>query len=313
MNYPKISIITPSYNQGEFLEETILSVLSQNYPNLEYIVIDGGSSDQSVDIIKKYEAQLAYWVSEPDKGTWEANNKGLEKVTGDYWCVVNSDDLLCKGALNKIANYIEEHGAFDWLAGGVEYIDEKSQLMGTHVPKKPLRLDEQSFLNGCWISHPAVFLSSKLIVDKGMFKRYHLLDLNYWLRLEHAGYRPIVYPDALSALRMHSDCKSADRFKLHEEYLRVIEDFIRDHDVSITPEIQELLYQKQLYKQRLLLQELLVSKDTTAALAGLFRLFKDGVNERWYWGLWKRMLFGMSENDPLLNDFDRNESKANWN
>src|SRR4051812_15937537 len=105
--YPKISIITPSYNQGEFIERTILSVLDQKYPNLEYIIIDGGSTDNTVEIIKKYEDKIAYWISEKDKGTYEANNKGLDKITGDYWCVVNSDDLLIEGALETIAEIIE--------------------------------------------------------------------------------------------------------------------------------------------------------------------------------------------------------------
>src|SRR5688572_19651160 len=95
--FPKITIITPSYNQGKFLEETILSVVNQQYPNLEFIVIDGGSNDNSVDILKAYDSKITYWISERDKGTYDANNKALKKITGDYWCVVNSDDLLKPG------------------------------------------------------------------------------------------------------------------------------------------------------------------------------------------------------------------------
>jgi len=85
-NLPKISVVTPSYNQGQFLEQTILSVLGQNYPNLEYIIIDGGSSDDSVNIIQKYANKLAYWVSEPDNGQSQAINKGFKKATGDILC-----------------------------------------------------------------------------------------------------------------------------------------------------------------------------------------------------------------------------------
>src|SRR5215204_5758135 len=89
---PKISIVTPSYNQAEFIEETILSVINQNYPNLEYIVIDGGSTDGSVEIIKKYEQYFSYWVSEPDKGHADALNKGFAKATGEVMAWINSDD-----------------------------------------------------------------------------------------------------------------------------------------------------------------------------------------------------------------------------
>lgn len=100
---PKISIVTPSYNQGEFLEQTILSVLDQNYPNLEYIVIDGGSTDNSVGIIKKYERHLSYWISEKDKGQSDAINKGIRKMTGDIFNWLNSDDFFSPGILKEVA------------------------------------------------------------------------------------------------------------------------------------------------------------------------------------------------------------------
>ena len=102
MKYPKISIVTPSYNQGNFLEETILSVINEEYPNLEYVIIDGGSTDNSKEIIKKYENKLTYWVSEKDNGQTEAINKGFKLVTGDIFNWLNSDDFLEEGALFKI-------------------------------------------------------------------------------------------------------------------------------------------------------------------------------------------------------------------
>lgn len=103
--WPKITIVTPSYNQGEFIEETIRSVLLQNYPNLEYIVIDGGSTDNTIEIIKKYEEWIDFWVSEPDNGQSDAVNKGFEKATGKYGNWINSDDLLAEDALLKISEH----------------------------------------------------------------------------------------------------------------------------------------------------------------------------------------------------------------
>ena len=103
MSLPKISIITPSFNQGKFLEETILSVLSQNYPDLEYFVIDGGSTDNSVDIIKKYEHRVHHWVSEKDKGVYHAMNKGIAKARGEYVLFLNSGDVLINNmGLNQL-------------------------------------------------------------------------------------------------------------------------------------------------------------------------------------------------------------------
>ncbi len=107
--YPKISVITPSYNQGQFLEECMKSVLDQNYPNLEYIVIDGGSNDQSVEIIKKYESKLAYWISETDGGQSHAINKGFSHATGDLIAWLNSDDLYYEKSLWKIADIYKRY------------------------------------------------------------------------------------------------------------------------------------------------------------------------------------------------------------
>lgn len=125
--FPKISIITPSFNQANYLEETILSVLNQDYPNLEYLIVDGGSRDGSVDIIKKYEKHIDYWVSEPDNGQSHAINKGFEKATGDLGNWICSDDLLCEGAMNQFAEQFNGDINKLYIAKGYQ-VDEESRV-----------------------------------------------------------------------------------------------------------------------------------------------------------------------------------------
>ena len=126
---PKISIVTPSYNQGQFLEETIMSVLSQSYLNLEYIIMDGGSSDNSVEIIRKYERRLGYWVSEPDQGQADAINKGFARASGEILGWLNSDDTYEPGAIDYVMNCFLRNPKWQSLYGEGRYIDE----IGTHL------------------------------------------------------------------------------------------------------------------------------------------------------------------------------------
>ena len=127
--YPKITIVTPSYNQAVFLERTILSVLNQNYPNLEYIIIDGGSTDGSIEIIKKYEKYLSYWVSEKDQGQADAINKGFQKATGDLVAWQNSDDVYLPDAFQKIAETYKKNPNYDVYFGNIFIIDSCDKLI----------------------------------------------------------------------------------------------------------------------------------------------------------------------------------------
>ncbi len=127
--FPKISIITPNYNGAKFLEETISSIIGQNYPNLEYIIVDGGSTDESVDIIKKYESKLGWWVSEPDKGLYHALQKGFEKSTGEIMGWINSDDKLIGNSLFTLSDIFTQNETINWLQGYPTVIDEKNRIV----------------------------------------------------------------------------------------------------------------------------------------------------------------------------------------
>ena len=131
---PKLSIITPSLNQGKFLEETIPSVLNQNYPNLEYVIIDGGSTDNSVAIIKRYEKHLTYWISEQDNGQADAINKGFEKTTGDIINWINSDDLLAADSLNSLTKEIRKNPNADFYFGDYLIIDKNGRELFSRKP-----------------------------------------------------------------------------------------------------------------------------------------------------------------------------------
>ncbi len=129
-DYPKISVVTVNYNNGEFLEDTIRSVVDQNYPNLEYILIDGGSTDNSLEIIKKYEKHFSYWVSEPDEGQYFAIQKGFEKSTGEIMAWLNSDDKFLPRSLFKVAEIFNKYPEVNWLMGLAREYTEDGALVG---------------------------------------------------------------------------------------------------------------------------------------------------------------------------------------
>ncbi|MBZ0305900.1 MAG: glycosyltransferase, partial [Anaerolineae bacterium] len=135
--YPRITVVTPSYNQGQYLEATIRSVLSQNYPNLEYIVIDGGSTDTSTAIIQKYADQLAYWVSEKDRGQTHAINKGFQRGTGEVMGWLNSDDILLPGTLHAVGRAFAQDSSLKVVSGFRHFIDADGQFMNYWIRGLP--------------------------------------------------------------------------------------------------------------------------------------------------------------------------------
>lgn len=215
---PKITIITPSYNQGQFIEKTILSVLSQNYPNLEYIVMDGGSTDGTVEILKKYSNKLI-WFSEKDKGQSEAINKGFKMAKGEIIGFLNSDDLLLPGTLEKIAGIFLVNPDCIWLTGKCKVIDEKGKEIRSLITSyKNFWLRHYSYqklliLN--FISQPATFWRRSLIFDSriGFFDERldYSMDYDYWLRLGKY-FPPNIIDDYLAKYRIHQTSKGGKGF-----------------------------------------------------------------------------------------------------
>lgn len=210
---PTITIVTPSYNQEKFLERTILSVLNQGYPKLEYIIMDGGSTDGSVDIIRKYEKHLAYWESQPDRGQSHAINKGFAMATGDYVGWQNSDDLYFPGALVKLGRAAARRRPP--IVNGHLFIADAAnrifrQIYYTPVTRRTLTIVKASIPNQC-----ALFRRD-LLVRHGLLKEEmrYCMDLELWSRLLHDGSNMIV-PSALGVYTSHDETKTALLHDVH--------------------------------------------------------------------------------------------------
>lgn len=209
MKSPLITIVTPSYNQSRYLEQTIRSVLQQDYPALEYFVIDGGSTDSSVEIIRRDESQLSGWVSEKDRGQADAINKGFQRATGEFIAWLNSDDLYQPGAIRTAIETFQNHPEAGLVYGNVLSIDENGQPFNLQT-FKPYHLKDLMSFN--IISQPAVFMHRSVLEQAGFLDLdYHLLlDHHLWLRM--AALAPMVYiPETLASARYHAEAKNLAR------------------------------------------------------------------------------------------------------
>lgn len=207
LNWPKISIITPSYNQGEFIEETIRSVLLQGYPNLEYIVIDGGSTDNTVEILQKYKPFLKY-VSEPDRGQADAINKGLRMATGEIVAYLNSDDVYIQGTFLKIVKIFESRKDIFMVFGDIIHIDKKSKFIEKHETGE---INLQKYLMGMfYLPQPTVFFRKNIIDKIGYFDdTLHLaMDYDYWLQII-LNFKTFYIHEPLAKARIYHDAKSS--------------------------------------------------------------------------------------------------------
>jgi len=221
-----ISIITPSYNQGEYLEATIQSVLQQDFPSFEYKVIDGESKDNSLQILKKYGSKLQ-WISEPDQGQADAINKGFRSSRGEVLGWLNADDLYCPGGFGEVARQFEQDSNLMMLYGDGYHVDAEGRLLAPY-PSAEFRLESLAF--GCFICQPACFFRRSLFEAAGCLDTslHYALDLDLWIRFgllqrQNPGWKFRYLPKLLALSRMHRDNKTLSRRgEAYQEIIQVV-------------------------------------------------------------------------------------------
>jgi glycosyltransferase involved in cell wall biosynthesis len=212
----RLTVVTPSFNQGRFIERTLQSVLDQGYPCLEYIVCDGASTDETSQVLARY-ADRVRIIREPDRGQASAVNKGIRLTSGEIIGWLNSDDVYRPGALQTVADFFERNPSVDVVYGDADYIDADDAIIGRYYtePWNPRRLVRRPFL-----CQPAVFFR-RCLVDRfgGLDEQLHYtLDYEYWLRLAAGGATFAYLPTALAASRLHAETKTLSQgLKLHDE------------------------------------------------------------------------------------------------
>ena len=205
---PLVSIVTPSYNQGGFLDETMRSVLEQDYPNIEYLVVDGGSTDDSLEIIQRYVGRLAWWVYEPDRGQTDAINKGFARARGEILAWLNSDDTYQPHAISEAASFLREHPEVGMVYGDANLVDEAGAIIG----KFPARQTDYRRLRRGYVHIPqqAAFFRADLWRQVGPLDPtfYFAMDYDLWVRL--ARLAPLHYHPRLWAnFRLHGGGKTS--------------------------------------------------------------------------------------------------------
>lgn len=209
LTWPRITIVTPSYNQGSFLEETIRSVLLQRYPNLQYLIIDGGSSDDSVSVIERYAHLIDYWVSEKDNGQTQAINKGFARADGAILSWLNSDDVLLPGALHRLATRAATSGVENSIWYGRRYrCDTAGRIFDFDLP--PRRLRRWMLQIGSQLPQEATFFSRSLYESVGGLDESFrfAMDYDFWVRCWQHGATFNSLPYFLGAMRFHPSSKS---------------------------------------------------------------------------------------------------------
>jgi glycosyltransferase involved in cell wall biosynthesis len=219
MTLPRLTVITPSLNQGKYLERTLRSVLDQNYPDLEYIVMDGGSTDDSVEILRRYDDRLAYWTSQPDQGQSWAINRAIERSTGEVIAYINSDDYYLPGAFQAALPRFADP-TVRWVAGATEYRHADGRLQNVWLPSPPRGLRGGWVRNSWYVPQASSFWRRDVFDEVGLLREdlEFVFDTEFGLRVALGGVRPLTFDRSLTVRYLHDEAKSAERSRFDREY-----------------------------------------------------------------------------------------------
>ncbi len=287
-DFPKISIVTPVYNQVDYIEETILSILNQQYPNLEYIIIDGGSTDGTVDIIRKYEDKITKWISEPDKGIYNALNKGFKSTTGEIMAWLNADDIYFKDTFNKVAEVFSTFEQVNWVQGIPVCIDKKSRVISINDLKIWHKYNYY-IKEYAWIQQESVFWRRPLWEKAGgtLSEVYKYAgDIELWTRFfRYENLYATRFP--LGAFRL----RDSNQLSLDN-----LTDYYKEANSIIEHEVNNM-----------------ISKDDKSVVNKLVRLRKKSKRKFYFANLlfsnWYKKTLKKYGNKPLVIEFNRETQK----
>lgn len=282
---PRISVVTPSYNQGKFLEQTIRSVLLQGYPDLEYIVIDGGSADGSVETLRRYQPLLSYWVSEKDGGQANAINKGLGRASGEIFAYINSDDFYLPGALHAVAEHFRRNPNCTWVCGDMVFVDGGGRTMSSPQTIIP-RSAGQGLSRRYFAQQQAMFWRREAL--GGGFEEHwrYCFDFELFIRLLLAGHECEHLPLRLAAMRLHPDSKTVgEARRFEDEVFRLSEGFFG----RITPSERRSCVHTHLLRQS---YEAGDRREAAKYLLRALAAYPECIKGRWFWGCLRQVLRG---------------------
>jgi glycosyltransferase involved in cell wall biosynthesis len=285
-DWPKISIITPSYQQGQYIEETILSVIRQGYPNLEYIIIDGGSTDNTVEIIQKYNSWIHYWVSEPDGGQSNALNKGMSLASGEILAYINSDDIYLPGAFFKVAEAFKEldHKKIV-ISGKLKFFPKE----GEQIPLSTWDIKDWIQRENYSLPQPSTFWSRPSIEITFQEKYNYVFDRAFFIDLMRNHYLLKIIPETLAAFRFHEESKTVSS---HAQFVRENKQL----NLETAKTLSNLQYLK--VKNRYKFKEMKTAflKSNSFSLEAIQKMIlipiynRKSLIQRWYWGRIKILL-----------------------